>query len=101
MVPTANTKLHVQMVFLMMNTCFKNAEDTKKWIKSLIWKVWISWFTVHKTKQIWEVEGSNQACRVTKTGSGSTFKTLCGQTCERERWWVRNVWVGVKCAISI
>jgi len=34
------------------------------------------------------VEGSNQARRVTRTGSGSTFKTLCGQTCKRGCWWV-------------
>jgi hypothetical protein len=40
-------KLHVQMVFLMINTwCSKRAEDTKNWIKTWIWKVWIRWFTL-------------------------------------------------------
>ena len=41
-------KTEVQMVFLMMNTwCSKHIEDTKKWIKALIWKVCICWFTLH------------------------------------------------------
>ena len=36
------------MVFLMMNTwCWKHIEDTKKLIKTLIWKVCICWFTLH------------------------------------------------------
>jgi hypothetical protein len=33
----------------MMNTrCSKHVEDTKNWIKTLIWKVCICWFTLHK-----------------------------------------------------
>jgi hypothetical protein len=34
---TYHKEMHVQMVFLMMNTwCSKHVEDTKKWIKTLI-----------------------------------------------------------------
>ena len=36
------------MVFLMMNTGYsKHVEDSTKWIKTLIWKVCICWFTLH------------------------------------------------------
>ena len=36
------------MVFLMTNTwCLKHVEDTKNWIKTLIWKAHICWFTLH------------------------------------------------------
>ena len=57
-------KLHVQMVFLMMNTwCPKHVEDDKNWIKTLIWKVYISlvnitslyhnaWYTKHKVHSV-------------------------------------------------
>jgi len=39
---TFHTKQHVQMAFLMMNTCCsKHAEDAKNWIKTLISKVCI------------------------------------------------------------
>jgi len=39
---TYNKKLHVQLVFLMMNTwCSKHVEDTKNWIKTIILKVCI------------------------------------------------------------
>ena len=42
-------KLHVQMVFLMMNAWrSKHVEDTKNLIKALIWKVCICWFTLLK-----------------------------------------------------
>jgi len=43
-----HTKLHVQMVFLLINTwCSKLIQDAKNWIKTLIWKVSICWFTLH------------------------------------------------------
>jgi len=39
---TNHTKLQVQMVFLMIDMrCSKHVEDTKNWIKTLIWKVYI------------------------------------------------------------
>jgi hypothetical protein len=45
---TYYTKLHVQMVFLMMNTwCSKHVEDKMNWIKTLIWKVCICWFMLY------------------------------------------------------
>jgi hypothetical protein len=43
-----HTKLHVQMVFLVMNTgCSKHVEDAKNWITALILQVSICWFTLH------------------------------------------------------
>jgi len=39
---TYHKKLHVQMVFLMMNTwCSKHGEDMKNWIKTLFYKACI------------------------------------------------------------
>ena len=52
-------KLHVLMVFLMMNIwCLKHAEDTENWIKTLIWNMCIllvtlhNCITMHSTKNI-------------------------------------------------
>ena len=45
---TYHTKLHVQMVFLMMNTwCSLHVQDAKNWIKTFIWKFCVCWFTLH------------------------------------------------------
>jgi len=39
---TDHTKLHVEMVFLMINMwCSKHVQYTENWIKILIWKVYI------------------------------------------------------------
>jgi hypothetical protein len=47
--------------------------------------------------------GSDRACRVTRTGRGNTFATLCGQTGQTGHWRVRNVNLreGVKKVIFI
>jgi len=47
----------------------RSAED-KTGERSTFWVI-VEWF--HKTKQMWEVEGSERAFRVTRTGRGSTF----------------------------
>jgi len=45
---TYHTKLHVQMIFLMMNAGgLKHVKDAKNWIKTLIQKVCVCWFTLH------------------------------------------------------
>ena len=41
--------LMMMMMMMMMNTwCSKRVENTKNWIKPLIWKVYVCWFTLHK-----------------------------------------------------
>jgi hypothetical protein len=64
---THHKKLHVQMVFLMMNTwCLKHLEDTKNWIKTLILKS-VHFVGLHYTIEVhinykyvgkWKTDGS-------------------------------------------
>ena len=49
---TYHKKLHVQTVFLVLNTwCSKHVADTKNWIKTLIWKRSLFWFKLHNQER--------------------------------------------------